>query len=83
MSRKKCRKRRQHGATDGKCKQKNGNSKKGSKGNARDGKQPVIEMQMSSVGLSVHWMWQRKESVNLKFCQVKLPKMKYKEKKKK
>lgn len=38
MSREKCRKCRQHVVTDGKCKQKDGNSKKGSKRNARDEK---------------------------------------------
>lgn len=57
MSRKKCRKRRQHVATDEKCKLKDGNSKKGSKGNARDEKKPALEIQMSLLSLSVHWIW--------------------------
>ena len=33
------------------------------------------------MGSSVHWKWPRKESVSLKMCQQKVPKLKSKEEK--
>ena len=42
----------------------------------------IVTDMKNALGLAIHWPQPRKESVSLKICQWKLPKLKCKEKKK-